>query len=103
MILNPPRTIWCPHRAVDSYPTIIGGCFNISTDMTIRFNRDLAISPARLDARMESLSPYSVGSFIPYNMPIYPGALQFSRQPRLNSAAERAGAISYEPIAGSEQ
>jgi len=28
---------------------------------------------------MESLSPFLQGSFIPYNMPVYPGALRFAR------------------------
>ena len=27
-----------------------------------------------LEVRMESLSPFLQGSFIPYNMPVYPGA-----------------------------
>ena len=30
---------------------------------------------------MESLSPFLWGSFIPYNMPVYPGALRFARHP----------------------
>jgi hypothetical protein len=28
---------------------------------------------------MESLSPFLWGSFIPYNMPVYPGALRLAR------------------------
>src|SRR5438552_3023314 len=49
--------------------------------LCLRFKRDLAVSPARLEARMESLSPFLQGSFIPYNMPVYPGALRFARRP----------------------
>ena len=30
---------------------------------------------------MESLSPFLQGSFIPYNKPVYPGALRFARRP----------------------
>src|SRR5215472_13645890 len=30
--------------------------------------------PARLGAKMDSLSPFLSDSFIPYNMPVYPGA-----------------------------
>ena len=29
---------------------------------------------------MESLSPFLQGSFTPYNMPVYPGALRFARR-----------------------
>ena len=47
--------------------------------LCLRFKRDLAVSPARLEARMESLSPFLQGSFIPYNMPVYPGALRIAR------------------------
>jgi hypothetical protein len=32
------------------------------------------MGPARLEVRMESLSPFLWGSCIPYNMPVYPGA-----------------------------
>jgi hypothetical protein len=32
------------------------------------------MSHARLEVRMESLSPFLWGSCIPYNMPVYPGA-----------------------------
>jgi hypothetical protein len=30
---------------------------------------------------MDSLSPFLQGSFIPYNMPVYPGALRLDRHP----------------------
>jgi hypothetical protein len=40
----------------------------------LRFERNLTASPARLEAKMESLSPFLWGSCIPYNMPVYPGA-----------------------------
>jgi len=30
---------------------------------------------------MDSLLSFPVGSFIPYNMPVYPGALRFADQP----------------------
>ena len=40
----------------------------------LRFARHLAMCHARLEARMESLSPFLWGSCIPYNMPVYPGA-----------------------------
>ena len=36
----------------------------------LRFKRHLAMSSARLRAKMESLSPFLWGSFIPYNMPV---------------------------------
>jgi hypothetical protein len=32
------------------------------------------MSPARLRAKMESLSPFLWDSFISYNTPVYPGA-----------------------------
>src|SRR6266436_1861649 len=38
----------------------------------LRFGRHLAMSPARLRAKMESLSPFLYDSFIPYNTPVYP-------------------------------
>jgi hypothetical protein len=53
--------------------------------LCLRFKRDLAISPARLEAKMESLSPFLWGSFIPYNMPVYPGALRVARNPEAGS------------------
>ena len=40
----------------------------------LRFKRQLTMPPARLEVRMESLIPFLWGSFIPYNMPVYPGA-----------------------------
>ena len=40
----------------------------------LRFERHLAMPPARLGAKMESLSPFSWDSYIPYNMPVDPGA-----------------------------
>jgi hypothetical protein len=36
----------------------------------LRFERRLAMPPARLGAKMESLSPFLWDSFIPYNMPV---------------------------------
>jgi hypothetical protein len=36
----------------------------------LRFERHLAMHPARLGAKMESLSPFLWDSFIPYNMPV---------------------------------
>ena len=36
----------------------------------LRFGRHLAMSPARLRAKMESLSPFLWDSFIPYNTPV---------------------------------
>src|SRR6266576_3848192 len=44
--------------------------------LCLRFKRYLAVSPARLEARMDSLFPFLYRSFIPYNMPVYPGALR---------------------------
>jgi hypothetical protein len=35
--------------------------------------------PARLEARMESLSPFLQGSFIPYNRPVVPKPLPTNR------------------------
>src|SRR5271157_2992647 len=40
----------------------------------LRFATHLAMCHARLEVRMESLSPFLWGSCIPYNMPVYPGA-----------------------------
>jgi len=40
----------------------------------LRFRRHLAMPPARLRVRMESLAPFLQGSCIPCNMPVYPGA-----------------------------
>jgi hypothetical protein len=36
---------------------------------------------ARLEVRMESLSPFLWGSCIPYNMPVYPGARRKTPNP----------------------
>ena len=44
----------------------------------LRFETHLAMGPARLEVRMESLSPFPKGSCIPYNMPVYPGALRIA-------------------------
>lgn len=45
---------------------------------------------ARLEVRMESLSPFLWGSCIPYNMPVYPGAQRIIA----NALAECSGLIS---------
>jgi hypothetical protein len=45
----------------------------------LRFETHLAMGSARLEVRMESLSPFLWGSYIPYNMPVYPGARQYDR------------------------
>ena len=37
------------------------------------------MSAARLGAKMDSLSPFLYDSFIPDNMPVYPGALPITR------------------------
>ena len=37
--------------------------------------------PARLAVRMDSLPPFLQGSYLPYNMPVYPGALRFGGDP----------------------
>jgi hypothetical protein len=42
---------------------------------SLRFRSRLATTPARLRGRMESLPPLLQSSFIPCNMPVYPGAL----------------------------
>src|SRR5258706_15287542 len=57
--------------------------------LCLRFKRYLAISPARLEARMDSLSPSLKGSFIPYNMPAYPGALRIADDPGHTSRSSR--------------
>src|SRR5579863_2838639 len=44
----------------------------------LRFAVHLAMHLARLEVRMESLSPFPWGSCIPYNMPVYPGALRIA-------------------------
>jgi hypothetical protein len=36
----------------------------------LRFERHLAMPPAKLGVKMESLSPFLWDSFIPYNMPV---------------------------------
>ena len=48
----------------------------------LRFATHLAMCHARLEARMESLSPFLWGSCIPYNMPVYPGARRKMALPR---------------------
>src|SRR5713101_7619111 len=47
----------------------------------LRFNGHLTMPAARLGARMDSLSPFLSDSFIPYNMPVYPGARRITRYP----------------------
>ena len=42
--------------------------------LDLRFATHLAMCHARLEVRMESLSPFLWGSCIPYNMPVQPGA-----------------------------
>jgi hypothetical protein len=37
--------------------------------------------PARLGVRMDSLLPFLQGFFLPYNMPVYPGALRIGGDP----------------------
>jgi hypothetical protein len=49
--------------------------------LCLRFKWHLAMSPARLEARMDSLLSFPVGLFIPYNMPVYPGALRVADNP----------------------
>jgi hypothetical protein len=44
----------------------------------LRFTCRLATARARLAVRMDSLSPFLQDSFIPYFMPVYPGALERS-------------------------
>src|SRR5271167_1215474 len=57
----------------------------------LRFGRHLAMSPARLRAKMESLSPFLWDSFIPCNMPVYPGAPSLTRLPEKNYLREASG------------
>jgi hypothetical protein len=40
----------------------------------LRFATHLTACRARLEVRMESLTPFPLGSCIPYNMPVWPGA-----------------------------
>jgi hypothetical protein len=40
--------------------------------------------PARLEVRMDSLLPFLQGSCIPYNMPVYTGALRVARHPTVD-------------------
>src|SRR5271157_1894694 len=47
----------------------------------LRFATHLAMCHARLEVRMESLSPFLWGSCIPYNMPVYPGARRITPNP----------------------
>jgi hypothetical protein len=54
---------------------------------TQEIKRHVEMSPARLKARMESLSPFLYGSFVPYNMPVYPGALRLADTQNLMSAS----------------
>ena len=37
--------------------------------------------PARLGVRMDSLFPFLQGSYLPYNMSVYPGALRLAGKP----------------------
>ena len=40
------------------------------------------MSPASFEAKMDfAVSPFLWGSFIPYNMPVYPGALRIADNP----------------------
>ncbi len=48
----------------------------------LRFTCRLATTRAKLAVRMESLPPFLQDSFIPYFMPVYPGAPQRSTGPR---------------------
>ena len=48
----------------------------------LHFKCDLAITPARLKARMDSLLPFLYDSFIRDNIPVYPGVL-WNRYPFL--------------------
>src|SRR3984957_15375684 len=48
----------------------------------LRFTYRLATARAKLAVRMDSLSPFLQGSFIPCFMPVYPGAPQHSPGPR---------------------
>ena len=51
----------------------------------LRFATHLAMCHARLEVKMESLSPFLWGSCIPYNMPVYPGAFRVARNsPRIS-------------------
>ncbi|MDQ2776130.1 MAG: hypothetical protein M3Y57_14615, partial [Acidobacteriota bacterium] len=45
----------------------------------------LATTRAKLAVRMDSLSPFLQDSFIPYFMPVYPGALKKRTQPEFVS------------------
>jgi hypothetical protein len=60
----------------------------------LRFERHLTMPPARLRAKMESLSPFLLDSFIPYNMPVYPGA------PRLTLPAQPVDATPSKQLIG---
>jgi hypothetical protein len=60
--------------------------------LCLRFKRHLARSPARLAVRMDSLLLFLWG--IPYNMPVYLGALLFARHSRTIAKDEKADRIS---------
>ena len=47
--------------------------------LCLRFKKHLVVFLARLEVRMDSLFPFLQGSRIPYNMPVYPGALRVAR------------------------
>src|SRR5258708_1763611 len=49
--------------------------------LCLRFKLHLAMSPARLEARMDSLLSFPVGLFHPLHMPVYPGALRVADHP----------------------
>jgi hypothetical protein len=61
----------------------------------LRFKRNLAVSPARLEARMDSLFPFLYGSFIPYNMPVYPGALRLADDPGVDRFGQHKRVCRY--------
>jgi hypothetical protein len=44
--------------------------------LCLGFKRYLAMSPAKLEATMDSLLSFPIGLFHPYNMPVYAGALR---------------------------
>src|SRR5260370_30206525 len=52
--------------------------------LCLRFKLHLAMSLARLEARMDSLLSFPVGLFHPLHMPVYPRALRGADHPCVN-------------------
>jgi len=53
----------------------------------LRFGCHLSMSPARVEARMDLLFSFAVGSSIPYNMPVFPALRMADDSPKIGPFA----------------